>query len=246
MLQIDTTTVAVMAILGVSAFIASAIGFGDALVAMGLVTNVIGLQTATPLVALVATVISSVILAAQWRQLNLKPALPLIISTLVGIPIGLVLLKFVPEAIARAVLGMILITYGAYGLLGLKLPVVKTDRFAGLFGLVAGVLGGAYNTLAPPIVVYGTLKRWQPEQFRLILQGYFFFTNLLILAGHAISGLWTTKVWSLFLVSLPAIGISVLLGGIANRQIERELFTKSILWFLLGIGLLSLSQSMSW
>jgi uncharacterized protein len=111
MLQIDTTTVAVMAILGVSAFIASAIGFGDALVAMGLVTNVIGLQTATPLVALVATVISSVILAAQWRQLNLKPALPLIISTLVGIPIGLVLLKFVPEAIARAVLGMILITY---------------------------------------------------------------------------------------------------------------------------------------
>jgi uncharacterized protein len=243
MLQIDTTTVAVMAILGVSAFIASAIGFGDALVAMGLVTNLIGLQTATPLVALVATVISSVILAAQWRQLNLKPALPLIISTLVGIPIGLVLLKFVPEAIAQAVLGMILITYGAYGLLGFKLPVVRTDRFASLFGLVAGVLGGAYNTNGPPIAVYGTLKQWQPEQFRLTLQGYFFFTNLLILAGHAISGLWTTKVWSLFLVSLPAVWISVLLGGIANRHIKRELFAKLIPGVLLGIGLLSLSQS---
>jgi uncharacterized protein len=243
MLQIDTTTVAVMTILGVSAFIGSAIGFGDALVAMGLVTNLVGLQTATPLVALVATVISSVILAAQWRQLNLQAALPLITSTLVGIPIGLVLLKLAPEAIAQAFLGMILTTYGAYGLLGLKLPVVRTDRFASLFGLVAGVLGGAYNTLAPPIVVYGTLKRWQPEQFRLTLQGYFFFTNFLILAGHAISGLWTTKVWGLFLVSLPAVGVSVLLGSIANRHIKHELFAKLILGVLLGIGLLSLSQS---
>jgi uncharacterized protein len=173
----------------------------------------------------------------------LQAALPLIIPTLVGIPIGLVLLKLAPEAIARAVLGVILITYGAYGLLGLKLPVVRTDRFASLFGLVAGVLGGAYNTLAPPIVVYGTLKRWQPEQFRLTLQGYFFFTNFLILAGHAVSGLWTTKVWSLFLVSLPAVGISVLLGGIANRHIKRELFAKLILGLLLGVGLLSLSRS---
>jgi uncharacterized protein len=243
MIQIDTTAVTVMTVLGASAFIGSAIGFGDALVAMGLVTNLIGLQTATPLVALVGTVISSVILAAQWRQLNLNASFPLIISTLVGIPIGLVLLKFAPEQLARAVLGVILITYGAYGLLGLKLPVVRTDRFAGLFGLVAGVLGGAYNTNGPPIVVYGTLKRWHPEQFRLTLQGYFFFTNFLILAGHAVSGLWTTKVWGLFLVSLPAVGVSVWLGGIANQHIKRELFAKLILGVLLVVGLLSLSQS---
>jgi len=159
MLQIDTTAVAVMTILGISAFIRSAIGFGDALVAMGLVTSWIGLQTATPLVALVGTVISSVILAAQWRQLNLQTAVPLVISTLLGIPIGLVLLKLAPESLAQAVLGVLLIAYGAYGLLGLKLPVVTTDRFASLFGFVAGILGGAYNTNGPLVVVYGTLKR---------------------------------------------------------------------------------------
>lgn len=243
MLQIDNTVVAVMAILGVAAFVRSAIGFGDALIAMGLITSWIGLQTATPLVALIGTVISSVILAAQWRELNLQAALTLIISTLIGIPIGLVLLKLAPEQIARAVLGMLLIAYGAYGLLGLQLPVVTTDRFAGVFGFVAGVLGGAYNTNGPPIVVYGTLRRWQPEQLRLTLQGYFFFTNFLILAGHAVSGLWTTKVWSLFFVSLPAVGLSIWLGGIVNQHIKRELFAKLIFSVLLVIGLLSLSQS---
>lgn len=240
MFHIDPTAVAVMAILGLSAFVRSAIGFGDALVAMGLITSWIGLHTATPLVALIGTVISSVILAAQWRQLNLQTALPLILSTLVGIPIGLVVLKFAPEHLTRAVLGIVLIAYGGYGLLGLKLPTVTSDRFASLFGFVAGVLGGAYNTSGPPVVVYGTLKRWSPEQFRLTLQGYFFFTNFLILAGHALSGLWTVKVWSLFFVSLPAVGASIWLGKIANQRIQRELFAKLVFGFLLGIGLLSL------
>lgn len=146
MLQIDTTVVAVMTILGLSAFVRSAIGFGDGLIAMGLVTGWIGLQTATPLVALVGTAISSSILVTQWRQVNIRVALPLIISTLIGIPFGLVLLRFAPEQVARAVLGVILVAYGAYGLLGLKLPAITTDRLAGLFGFVAGVLGGAYNT----------------------------------------------------------------------------------------------------
>lgn len=242
MLQIDTTVVAVMTILGLSAFVRSAIGFGDGLIAMGLVTGWIGLQTATPLVALVGTAISSSILVTQWRQVNIRVALPLIISTLIGIPFGLVLLRFAPEQVARAVLGVILVAYGAYGLLGLKLPAITTDRLAGLFGFVAGVLGGAYNTNGPPIVVYGTLRRWEPEQLRLTLQGYFFFTNFLILAGHAISGLWTVKVWSLVFISLPAVGLSVWVGGIVNQRIKRELFANLIFGVLLIVGLLSLFQ----
>jgi uncharacterized protein len=242
MLQIDNTAIAAVIILGLSTFVRSAIGFGDALVAMGLLTGWIGLQTATPLVALVGTIISTAILVGQWQSLNLRTALPLIISTFIGIPFGLVLLKVAPEPIARAVLGMLLIAYGTYGLLGLKLPVVATDRFASLFGFIAGILGGAYNTNGVVIAIYGTLRQWQPEQFRLTLQGYFFFTNFLILAGHAISGLWTTQVWTLFLLSLPVVGVSVWLGSIANQHIKHELFSTFIFGILLVIGLLSLSQ----
>lgn len=244
MFQIDLTVVAIAAILGIAAFVRSAIGFGDALIAMGLITSWVGFQTATPLVALIGTAISSSILATQWRQLNLKTVLPLIISTLIGIPFGLVLLKVAPEQIARVVMGVIPIAYGAYGLSGIRLPMVTTERWAGLFGFISGILGGAYNTNGPPIVIYGTLRRWEPEQFRLTLQGYFFFTNFFILFGHAVSGLWTTKVWHLFLMSLPAVGLSIWLGSIANRYIKRDLFAKLIFGVLLIVGLLSLAQSL--
>lgn len=243
MLQVDSTTIAVMLILGISAFVRSAVGFGDGLVAMGLLTGWVGLQTATPLVALLGTVISLVILIAEWRQLRLKTALPLIVSTLLGVPFGLILLRLAPEPIARAGLGVLLIAYGSYGLLGLKLPRLTDDRFVYRFGFVAGILGSAYNTHGSVVAIYGTLKRWQPDQFRLTLQSYFFFTNFLLLAGHAIAGLWTAKVWSLCLGSLPAIALSIWLGTIAHQHIKRELFARLVFGVLLGVGLLSLWQS---
>ncbi|MCJ8282169.1 MAG: sulfite exporter TauE/SafE family protein [Rivularia sp. ALOHA_DT_140] len=245
MLFIDTTTIAVIFILGLSTFVRSAIGFGDALIAMGLLTSLVGLKIATPLVALVGTPISLSILISQWRNVKIKAVLPLIISTLIGIPFGLILIKFVPEQFARATLGVILITYGIYNLIGLKLPEMKNDRFASLFGFFAGILGGAYTMNGLVVVIYGHLRRWEPQQFRLMLQGYFFCTNFLILAGHAFSGLWTIRVWSLMLMSLPFVGISVWLGSMANRRINREFFTKFLFTFLLITGLLSLYQSIT-
>ncbi len=142
-------------------------------------------------------------------------------------------------------LGGLLIAYGAYGLSGLTLPLIRTDRFASVFGFVAGILGGAYNPNGSIIVIYGTLKRWQPEQFRLTLQGYFFFTNFLILAGHAVSGLWTAKVWGLFFAALPTTGVAIWLGNMANQHIKRELFTQLIFGVLLVIGLLSLARTLT-
>lgn len=245
MLVTDATTITVIFILGLSTLVRSAIGFGDGLIAMGLLTSLVGLKTASPLVALVGTPISLSILLSQYKQVKIKTVLPLIISTLIGIPFGLVLLKFVPEQVGRGMLGLLLVVYGTYSLLGLKLPEITTDKFAHLFGFIAGILGGAYTTNGPLIVIYGNLKRWEPQQFRLMLQGYFFCTNFLILAGHALSGLWTIRVWSLTLMSLPVIGVSVWLGSIVNQRINRKFFTKFVFTLLLIIGLLSLFQSIN-
>lgn len=237
---LDLSVVAVIATLAVSAFVRSAIGFGDALIAMGLITHWISLKTATPLVALLSMAISSSIVLTEWKQLNFRDARPLILSTLLGIPLGLLLLTVVPEKIAKLFLGILLILYGLYGLVGLKLPRVTSDRSASVFGFLAGILGGAYNTNGPPVVIYGTLRRWNPERFRLTLQGYFFATNVLILAGHFAFGLWTRKVWGLFFLSLPAVGLATWLGGIVNHHIRQDLFAKLVFGVLLVVGVVFL------
>jgi uncharacterized membrane protein YfcA len=92
-----------------------------------------------------------------------------VVATALGIPVGLLMLARVPEDLVRIVLAC----YALYSLVGPRLPVVSAKPWAYGLGFVAGILGGAYNTNGPPVVLYGALQRWPSNRFRATLQGYF-------------------------------------------------------------------------
>jgi len=234
----STSTILVLVIIFFSTFVRSALGFGDALIAMPLLAFVVGMQTATPLVAMGASTIAFTILLKSWRKVEIKAAWRLVVSTWVGIPIGLFFLKEAPESLIKAILGILLVVFGLYNLITPKLPKLKTEKWAYATGLLAGILGGAYNTNGPPVVVYGMLRKWTPEKFRATLQGYFLPTGAAILIGHGLSGLWTSEVVRLYLYSLPVIIGAVLIGGVVNQKIPKGKFDKIIYGFLVVIGLL--------
>lgn len=239
-MSLTTTVLTVLLILFVSTCVRSALGFGDALVAMPLLAMLLGVRTATPLVAFAASTIALAILAGNWRNVDIRAAWRLVLASLVGIPFGLLLLKVAPESYVKAVLGVLLILYGCYNLFAPRLPVVGSENLAYVFGFVSGVLGGAYNTNGPPVVVYGTLRRWPPEHFRATLQGCFVLTGLMILAGHGVAGLWTPLVLRLYAYSVPAIALGIYLGAKLNRRIPRETFSRVVYIFLVIAGALSL------
>jgi uncharacterized membrane protein YfcA len=239
-MSLDTTLALAVAILFASTFVRSALGFGDALVAMPLLVLTVGVRTATPVVAFAASTIAVVILLSHWRRVDVRATWRLVVASLVGIPFGLLLLKAAPEAYVKIVLGVLLILYGLYSLLAPRLPELKSERTAYVFGFVAGVLGGAYNTNGPPVVVYAALRRWPPEHFRATLQGCFLLTGLMILIGHGLAGLWTPMVLSLYLYALPAILLAVFLGERVNRRIPRETFSRAVYVFLIIMGALFL------
>ncbi len=231
----------ILAILGVlflSAVIRSAIGFGDALIAMPLLALFVDVRLATPLVAFMSSTIAVVILYAEWRTVHFGAAWKLIVSTIVGIPLGLVFLKHVPESLVKGILGVVLVGFGLYNMILPRLPVLRNDRPAFAVGFVAGILGGAYNTNGPPVVIYGTMRRWPPKQFRSTLQCYFLPTGLVVLLGHGVAGLWTPTVLRLYAWAFPLILLAILLGGKLNRRIPRDRFNRLIYGFLVAVGLL--------
>lgn len=168
------TILLVSVILFITTFTRATLGFGDALIAMPLLTLTVGIQTATPLVAFVAITVALALLIRNRQHIDLAATWRLILASLVGIPIGLLLLKGISDAVVTAILGVLLVAFGLYKLTMPQFPPLQQRIFAYLFGFVAGILGGAYNTNGPPIVVYGTLHQWSPERFRATLQGYFF------------------------------------------------------------------------
>jgi uncharacterized membrane protein YfcA len=87
-------------------------------------------------------------------------------------------------------------------------------------------------------VVYGTLTRWPPEEFRATLQPYFLLTSIVSASGQFAVGLWTHEVLLLFVWALPAMLAGLLIGERLTLVISKELFNKIIYGFLILTGAL--------
>ena len=236
----------IFSILFVSTLIHSTLGFGQALIAMPLLAMFVQLKTATPLVAFGLMTIAAVILLRNWRVVDLNAVWRLVLSSCLGIPVGLFLLKGVPEGMMKVFLGILVILFSLYNLANRYLKIINPRRvssgsvLAYLFGFVAGVLGAAYNTSGIVITIYATLRDWSPDRFRSTLQSYFVFTGLLILASHGLAGLWTPDVLRLYVTSLPLVLVGIFLGGKLNRFIPQGQFDGYVNAGLLIMGLLLL------
>jgi uncharacterized protein len=217
-------------------FVRGAFGFGDALIAMPLLALIVPATTAAPLVALAALLISMVILIREWRHIEFRSTTVLTISGLIAIPFGVKFLQVGDDRILKAILGSVVAGFATWSLWRPGHFTLKTDRSAPLFGILAGLLGGAYNTSGPPLVIYGTLRRWTPQQFRASLQGYCLLGSVWTLTWHSAEGLLTRNVLYQFVVASPFIVIATIVGQRLTRDVETERFIRCIYIALALIG----------
>jgi len=240
---LSATTVEILAVLFLATLIRSALGFGEALVAVPLLALVLPVQVAAPLAVLVSITVALLVVIQDWRNVHVRSAGWLVLSTLFGIPLGLLVLKTVSEAVIKTILGAFIIAFAVYSLTGRK-PELHNDRLAPLFGFTAGILGGAYGMNGPPLVVYGVLRRWQPVQFRATLQGYFLIASIAGMAGYAFTGLWTRTVSNYFLLALPPALIAIFLGRAIHRRLSGTRFLIAVNIALALIGVLLMKQAL--
>jgi uncharacterized membrane protein YfcA len=203
---------------------------------MPLLALVIPLTTATPLMAFVGPTLSLLLLFREWRHIDWAGTRVLIFSTIAGIPLGLFFLKRVDARLVNLILAAVIILFAIYSLLRPGPARLKSGRSAAAFGFLGGVLGAAYNTQGPPIILYGALRGWPPEMFRATLQGYFLPTGLAILIGQGAAGLWTGAVLKIFLWSIPVLAAAALIGRSLARRIPAGKFNRWVYALLLLSG----------
>lgn len=225
-------------------------GFGDAVVGMPLLTLLpVGLHTDISLLGLCGVTVAGLAVATGWRQAD-GPTLGRLLSTaLVGLPVGLALVRFAPTTLTIAVLGTALVAYGAYGLARpagspAARPRLASHRWAYVFGFLSGALGAAYNFNGTPVAVYGSLQGWSPPRFRGTLQAYFLASGLLIVAGQGFGGLWPPDLGTLYAACLPAVVVAAVVGARLQRHIPAERFRRAVFVLILGLGGLLLARSL--
>lgn len=222
-------------------------GFGDSVVSMPLLALLpLDLKTSIALVGLTGFSVAVLAILSGWKNVDRPVLKELSLGTVLGIPLGLLLVRFASQSLITLILGVFLIFYGIYSLRQKQTEKVQSSKWiegsfwTRVFGLTAGALGSAYNMNGIPIVVYGTMRDWQPIVFRESLQAHFLISSSFIIFGHLLGGFWSKDLLILYLFSLPLtlfahfIG-KVVYGKIPTHKFERYIF---LLIIILGVSLL--------
>jgi uncharacterized membrane protein YfcA len=229
---------AVAFVIFLAILIKAIIGFGEALIAVPLLTLIVGLQSAVPLVGLMGTIITAIVVIQQWRDVDFRSTWQLVLGSALGIPAGLILLKTVPAEWMMHGMGILLVIYAIYTLVAPQWEGLRHPAWVYIFGFFAGMLGSAYNTSGPPVVIYASARRWSPGQFRATLQGCFLPMSLMVIFSHAVSGLWTPTVLLMFVLILPVILIAFGAGTYASRYIPANQFARLVRVGLAVLGVM--------
>jgi uncharacterized membrane protein YfcA len=225
----------------IATFFATAVqtlaGFAFALIMMPIVTLILGVHTAAPLVALTALTLYGVNIFRHHESLNFQELWRLGAAATAGVPVGIWMVANANDAFVKVLLGLILIGYGLYGLTRPSPQRPCSPRWAYLAGFVSGSLGGAYNTSGPPLAIYGALRQWPKDEFRVGLQSLFFVSGALTVLSHAFANHLTPTVFRLFAWTPPALLLGILAGAWVDRFVDKERFRVLVLAMILVLGI---------
>lgn len=228
--------VQILLIFLVAMLIQGASGFGSALTAMPFLITLVGIKVAAPLFLLGVLTAEIVMLVYFRHALQFREIWRLALAAAAGIPIGIVAIRTLPEGLVTGLLGIILIAYSLYSLLSPRPFSISRPGWGLAFGLVGGLLTGAYNTGGPPYVMYGAARQWDRDTFKSNIQGLFLISSLLAIANHALYGSFTLEVISHYLMALPGVLAGLALGIWLGSRINPQRFRQVILLLLIVIG----------
>jgi uncharacterized protein len=233
----------ILGILFIATLSRGTFGFGDGLIAVPFMVMFLGARAAAPLMAMVGGSMAVVMFLKDLKTVDWSATWRLVLGALFGIPVGIYFLQEVPEAIAAGALGILLLLFSIYSLSGFAPPKLKSDRVGYLFGFFGGCLAGAWNTAGPPIVLFGTLKRWPPARFRVTLQGFFVPINLALIASHFAAGNLTSTVLGVYFAAIPLGILALYIGKQLNGLIPPEKFSKVLYTLLFVLGTILVTRS---
>lgn len=216
-------------------------GFGAALVAMPLVTQVMALQTAVPIM-LLCDLICGLAMGANNRSAVVLPELRRLLPwMLAGMLLGLALLLFAPQRALLLLLGAGVLAYALWRLAAPDVFRPLTTRWAAPLGLAGGGFTAMFGTGGPLYTIYLAGRLRDRNELRATVGTMIMLTGFARLLLFALAGLFTdAAVVALAAWLVPSALLGLRIGAWARSRISPARVMR-LLWLLLlasGVALI--------
>jgi uncharacterized membrane protein YfcA len=239
--QHDRTALIVLA---VAAFIASLArgfsGFGGALIFVPLASASVGPQVAGPILLLIDFVAQWALLKNAWRQANRREVMVMALGALVGIPIGVLILKFADTISLRWAISILIVAMLGLLISGWRYPGQPRRSTTGIVGFIAGILSGSVQAAGPPVVAYWLGGSTPPLMVRANIILFFFCTSVISGVTYLVAGLLNAQVLFLSLITAPGYAVGMYLGTRMFGLASDRTFRRACYLLIAGAALVSL------
>lgn len=242
------TIAAVSAIALVAATLQRAMGFGNALLAVPLMAFVVPTKSAVVIAFLNGTVITGWLLYHYWQQVDWPTTRLLGGGTVVGAPIGVIILSVVSAMALRLTLGIVTCLAAVWIIVSSRWLSRPTTRYAPrtiAMGVASGVLSTSLATNGPPLVYELRQSGFEDDRFRATISAAFMVSNVIGLPLLALAGLVSAFDMALAAISLAACLLGTALGSWISERMETGHFIWAADLLLLATGAITISRVIS-
>lgn len=230
----------VAAIVSLAACAQMVSGFGFALMAVPLMGLAIDLKTAVVISTICATASNTYQAINDGQQRDPKLVRILTITSLLGMPFGVVVLDRLDIDVLRVAIGIFVLVALAGVLRTNSALAIGGRLLEGIAGFVSGILATSTSTNGPPLVLLLRSRGLSPEVFRATINTVFSIVAFVSILMFAIGGRLTTEVLVGTLVAVPGLGIGMFIGSRVRGALAPPVFWRIVAGLLTATAISSI------
>lgn len=227
-------------------FVQGLSGFAFSLAALSVWAWAVDPQLAAPMAVFGSLIGQLVALPLTWRGTDFKRLMPFVIGGLVGVPLGVFLLGILDPAGFKLGLGIFLLIYcPAMFFTPATLAVSWGGKWAdAISGWIGGVFGGIGGLAGGIPTLWCTLRGWDKDTQRGVMQGFNITMHVATLTGYLIAGdKINGETLKMFAIITPALAIPALIGAMAFKRLDQKAFRRVVLGLLFVSGIVLTASS---
>jgi len=219
-----------------------AANFGFVLIALPLLGLLMPLKTAVPLLTLVGLFLGT----AQLFQIRKKPDLKmvgiLLISGMMGVPLGVWILLAADDVLLKGIVGLVLILAAVLLAKGFRVRRGGKLLHTVVGGFLSGLLKGAASIGGPPIVILLSNYDLNKQTYRANILTYFFLIGVFAIPNYLKAGLFSQEMMIQSIWGFGAAATGLVVGNIVFKRMDETKFKKLTYGIVMLSGVMTVAS----
>ena len=219
-------------------------GFGFGLVSVPIMIIFLPPIIVVPIVMVISTLLTLMILFEARRWVELRRILPLMAAAVAGMPFGTYLLKTLDISILKIVIGCVIVLFGVAFLKGYRREVKNEKLAFAPIGFISGLLNGSTALSGPPVILFFTNQGIEKQVFRANIVAFFTVLNLVTIPYFCFNGLITLPIIKYSILLLPGMIAGAVLGIKLSHKVNERVFRNIALIIVTIAGIFSIASGL--